>query len=140
MGLAWWRGASRRKGFAPGPEDRRPSKGADADAWDEATLASLEASAAAFAKAHPGVAQCGQRPRFRFSTKGGVLHGPFVAWRPIAKADYDRLGGTWEDVRDKLPRLFDGSYFEGERHGPFSCYDPEGRATVRSYRRGEEVR
>ena len=33
MGLAWWRGASRRKGRTAGPEDVGPAKGAE---WDEA--------------------------------------------------------------------------------------------------------
>jgi hypothetical protein len=100
----------------------------------------MEASAAAFAKAHPEIANCAQRPKFQFSSRDGTLHGPFAAWRAVAKEDYDRLGGSWDEVRDKLPRLFDGSYLEGQRHGTFSCYDDEGRATVRRYRRGEEVR
>jgi hypothetical protein len=137
MGLAWWRGASRRKGGTTGSEDVGPVKGTE---WDEAALASMEASAAEFAKAHPDVANCAQRPKFQFSTRDGLLHGPFVAWRTVAKEDYDRLGGSWDEVREKLPRLFEGSYLEGQRHGTFSCYDAEGRATVRRYQRGEEVR
>src|SRR5206468_128664 len=51
--------------------------------WDETGLAKMEQAAISFAQAHRDATSCGHRPRFQFALHGGLLHGDFVAWKPV---------------------------------------------------------
>ena len=156
IGLVWWRGASHRRrtvtggtevgGLVNKPASRvknhPPGGGHELESsreWDESALASMEAAAVAIAQAHPDQPICLKRPRFQFSVRGGSLHGRFVAWRPLDEAAYDRLGSSWEEVRGKIPLLFEGAYLDGKRHGPFSYHNEAGRIFVRKYRKGKVI-
>jgi hypothetical protein len=155
-GLVWWRGVSRRKGRAAGAgafvgPARFSASGvgneslvrgrevAGSPEWDESALAAMEEAASAFARAHSDRSLCLKRPRFQFALRGGSLHGRFVAWRQLDTDAYDRLGVNWEEVRSKIPLLFEGAYLDGKRHGPFSYHNEEGRISVRKYRNGKAV-
>jgi hypothetical protein len=66
----------------------------------------------------------------------GMLHGPFFAWKAIAREDLDRLGSSWEEAREQLPLLMEGSYHRGKRQGIFAYHDEDGHVSTRRYRDG----
>ncbi len=102
-GIAVWSLAlmqRRRTGLA---KARDPSADMHADhADDDDGLTKLEEHAAAYAAGHPEAESYAERPRFAFSLRGGLLHGPFVAWARLDKAATTRLGASWEEVCSKL--------------------------------------
>ena len=109
------------------------------DGWDDEALRKLEEHAAAYAAGHPDAETYAERPRFRFSLRGGVLHGPFVAWAPLDKAAKKHLSTNWEKVCEKLPKRFEGGYRNGKRNGEFVYRNGSGKARIRRYRDGELV-
>jgi hypothetical protein len=113
---------------------------AESDAWDEDTLASMEDAAAKFARANPTATNCGHRARFQFLLDRGSLHGTFIAWREVDPEEQERLGASWDEVREKLPPLFEGSYHRGKRQGLFSYYDDRGAVATRRYQDGRVIR
>ena len=108
-------------------------------AWDDDALRKLEGHAAAYAAGHPETEAYTERPRFAFSLRGGLLHGPFVAWAPLDRAAMKRLGANWEEVCEKLPKRFEGGYRDGRRNGVFLYHNGSGKPLSRRYRDGEWV-
>jgi hypothetical protein len=140
MGVVWWLASSRRDRSVAGDVDIGSEKKRPAVAvWDESSLREMETAASAFAREKPEAATCLQRPRCRFSLRGGDLHGPFTAWRPLEPETLKSLGETWEEIRDRLPVLYEGMYQNGKRHGNFSYHDDQGRTVVRRFRNGRPV-
>ena len=140
MGLVWWLALSHRARTGPALKDVRPEKTRPTVVvWNETTLREMETAAAAFARERPEAATCLQRPRCRFSLRGGDLHGPFTAWRPLEPETLKTLGKTWEEIRDRLPVLYEGKYQNGKRHGTFSYHDDQGQTVTRRFRNGRLV-
>jgi hypothetical protein len=140
-GMAVWflAAAQRRKAGGAVPEDPDATGLVPADEWDDDGLWKLEEHAAAYATGHPEAEAYAERPRFAFSLRGGVLHGPFVAWAPLDKAAKKRLGANWEEVCETLPKRFEGGYRNGKRNGAFVYRNGSGKPLVRRYRDGELV-
>jgi serine/threonine-protein kinase len=140
-GFAVWTLAvlQRRKAVGVGPEDQGAAGTTGDGAWDEDGLRKLEEHAAAYAAGHPDAESYTERPRFAFSLRGGVLHGPFVVWAPLDKAARKRLAAEWEEICDKLPKRFEGGYRNGKRNGAFAYRNGSGKPLVRRYRDGELV-
>jgi hypothetical protein len=137
--VVWWSVSqkSRTAGGSRSSRSRRQTKApAPAEAWDEATLTGMEQAATSYAQEHPAATSCGQRARYQFSLHQAMLHGPFIAWKALAKEDLERLGSSWEEAREKLPLLIEGSYHRGKRQGTFAYHDDHGRVSTRRYRDG----
>jgi hypothetical protein len=136
--LVWLRAAAKKPGTPSGGDGPTPhkSKPVPTDAWDEATLATMEEAAASYAQAHPEDAACGHRARFQFTLHQGRLHGPFIAWKPIDREELEKLGPSWDEVRAKLPVLFQGTYHRGKRQGTFTYHDDQGGVSTRRYQDG----
>jgi hypothetical protein len=138
--IVWWLSSSQKLRTAGGARSSRPRRQTKAptppDAWDEATLIGMEEAATSYAQEHPDATSCGQRARFQFMLQQGMLHGPFFAWKAIAKEDLDRLGSSWEEAREQLPLLMEGSYHRGKRQGTFAYHDDHGHVSTRRYRDG----
>jgi Protein of unknown function (DUF1583) len=141
--IIWWRAGVRKRPperVAKTPANRQETvKPALPDAWDEAALTRMEQAAAAFAEAHLGEHSCGQRPRFQFSLREGKLNGPFIAWKAVTEDELNTLGSSWDEIREKLPPLFVGSYRQGKRNGTFSYHDEQGRVSHRRYGDGRPI-
>jgi hypothetical protein len=139
-GLVWWVASSRRDRTVAADGDVGPGKERPAVAvWDESSLREMETAAAAFAREKPEAATCLQRPRCRFTLREGNLHGPFIAWRHLEPEALKSLGETWEEIRDRLPVLYEGMYEDGKRHGTFSYHDDQGQTVSRRFRNGRRV-
>jgi Protein of unknown function (DUF1583) len=140
-GFAVWTLAvlQRRKAVGVGPEDQGTAGTTADDAWDDDALTKLEEHAAAYAAGHPEAENYAERPRFAFSLRGGLLHGPFVAWASLNRAAMKRLGANWEEVCEKLPKRFEGGYRNGKRNGAFVYRNGSAKPLVRRYRDGELV-
>ena len=131
-GAIWWRASSLRG--ATGAPDR-PS----ADAWGGAELARLEALASEFAKGHPKAEALVVPPLYQFALRDGKLHGPFIVWEDVDRAGMKDLGASWKELRERLPRRFEGGFRGGRRDGPFLRRSPSGETEARRYRDGEPV-
>ena len=59
-----------------------------------------------------------------------------VAWKALTQEDLDLLGSSWEEIRENLPLLMEGSYHRGKRQGTFAYYDDRDRVSTRRYRDG----
>ena len=141
MGMVWWLASSHRARTGPARKDVRPEKSrSNVVVWNETSLKEMETAAAAFGRERPEAATCLQRPRCRFSLRGGDLHGPFTAWRPLEPETLKTLGKTWEEIRDRLPVLYEGTYQNGKRHGTFSYHNDQGQTVTRRFRNGRLVR
>ena len=138
MGLVWWLASSHRARTAP-RQDSAGKTRPTVVVWNETSLREMETAAAAFARERPEAATCLQRPRCRFSLRGGDLHGPFTAWRPLDPESLKALGKTWEEIRDRLPVLYEGTYQNGKRHGTFSYHDDQGKTVTRRFQNGRLV-
>jgi serine/threonine protein kinase len=140
----WWRASAQRAQQQAAPEAKTlaaptTEQPAAADSWDEDALLRLEERARAYAEMHPDVTTYLERPQFEFSLTGGNLHGPFVVWASVGKKTMRRLGNSWDEVREKLPRRIEGAYRDGKRNGTFRFRDRSGSVEVRRYRDGERV-
>jgi hypothetical protein len=138
VAVVWWWAAAHRPvaaGIGDGPTGAHDvgAKIEVVDAWDDETLTRMEEAATSYAQGHPGATSCGQRSRFRFTLRQGVLHGPFIAWRPV---DSEEGGTAGHEVHETLLPLFEGSYNQGKRQGTFAYHDDDGRISTRSYRDG----
>jgi hypothetical protein len=140
-GIAAWSLAvmQRRTTGVAEPIDRSEDISAD-DTWDDDALTKLEEHAAAYAASRPDAETYAERPRFAFSLRGGLLHGPFVVWAPLDKAAMKRLGANREEICEKLPKRFEGVYRNGKRNGVFVYRNGPGKPRARRYRDGERVR
>ncbi|HEY2159242.1 MAG TPA: hypothetical protein VGH33_26680, partial [Isosphaeraceae bacterium] len=129
-GAVWWRAASLRAATeAPA--------GPAADGWGGAELARLEALASGFAEAHPKADALVVPPLYQFALRDGKLHGPFMVWEDLDREGMKDLGASWKEVRERLPRRFEGGFRAGHRDGPFVARTPAGGMESRRYRDGE---
>jgi hypothetical protein len=140
-GIAVWSLAvvQRRRAVGVGPKDQGAADTTADDAWDDDALRKLEEHAAAYAAGHPEAETYTERPRFAFSLRDGLLHGPFVAWAPLGKAAMKRLGANWDELCETLPKRFEGGYRNGQRNGVFLYRNGSAKPQARRYRDGERV-
>jgi Protein kinase domain/Protein of unknown function (DUF1583) len=140
-GIAVWSLAvwQRRRAGGATPKDPGTADATVDGAWDDDGLRKLEEHAAAYAAGHPDAESYTERPRFAFSLRAGLLHGPFVAWAPLEKAAMKRLGKDWEEICEKLPKRFEGGYRNGKRNGAFVYRNGSAKPSTRRYRDGELV-
>jgi hypothetical protein len=140
-GMAVWllAAAQRRKAGEAEPEDPDAIGAAPVDQWDDDGLRKLEEHAAAYAATHPDAETYTERPRFAFSLRDGLLHGPFVVWAPLDRAAMKQLGASWEEICKKLPKRFEGGYRNGQRNGVFLYRNGTAKPRARRYRDGERV-
>jgi hypothetical protein len=140
-GVAVWILAvlQRRKAVGVEPMDQGAADLTADDAWDDDGLRKLEEHAAAYAAGHPEAETYTERPRFAFSLRDGLLHGPFVAWAPVDKAARKRLVASWDELCERLPKRFEGGYRNGRRNGVFLYRNGSGKPQARRYRDGERV-
>ncbi|MEJ7637467.1 MAG: hypothetical protein WKF75_05600, partial [Singulisphaera sp.] len=137
----WWLAASRRPPAGPvagqNPEKAagkaaEKAKAVDPDIphppgiWDEEGLSLLEARARAYASEHPDAGAFAERPRFSFSLRDGLPHGPFIVWHDVDPDTLKQMGKTWDEVRKRLTKRFEGTYHDGKRQGKFVSRDESG--------------
>ena len=69
----------------------------------------------------------------------GPVHGPFIVWGTLNGEAAGNSHHTWKELRQRLPKRFEGAYRHGRRHGEFVYRDRSGQVVSHCYQEGELV-